>query len=280
MSLPRRRSAVIGICTDSHSLLSPQIIERYAIEVVPLTINIDDVEYLDGVDLDADAYYAVNAAAAQSSASPTKPSSGQFALAYDRLVERGVDQIISVHTSFGVEGTLTSARLATRCSGVPVRVIDTASPSFAMSCAVWETARAVANGERLCEAITIAEQTSAGVGNLFVYEASEACRSASGHASAGLSLMSLIDDQVQVVHQVDTCSDAARAMAAGLATTAQPVNVVLAHANRCGEAMIAELHGLIGGMQNVNEIMRCRIGPSIAAYTSHCGAGMFFYPIT
>ena len=49
---------MIGICTDSSSQLPPELRDRYGIEVVPVTVSIDGQEYLEGVDLDADAFWA------------------------------------------------------------------------------------------------------------------------------------------------------------------------------------------------------------------------------
>ena len=277
---PAGADGMIGICTDSHSLLSPELIERFLIEVVPLTINIGEIEYLDGVDIDIDEYYAMTAAsAAGPETAPTQPSSGQFALAYDRLADRGVDQILSIHTSLGVNGTLTSARLATRCSSVPVKVLDTYSPSVALSCAIWAAADAASKGAALCEVIAATERVATAVGNLFVYEASEVCRPATLAGDEQIALMTLIGDEVRVVRHVDRCSDVAQAMAACLSTTSRPVNVLLAHADRCGATMMDDVRRLISGIPNVAEVAQCRIGPSIAAYLGHCGAGIFFYPI-
>jgi fatty acid-binding protein DegV len=43
---------LIQIITDSAADLPPEIINKYSIHVVPLTVNIDGKEYTDGVDLD------------------------------------------------------------------------------------------------------------------------------------------------------------------------------------------------------------------------------------
>ncbi len=48
---------MIGICTDSNSQLPRALAQRYDIEVVPVTVTVDDHEYLEGVDLDVDEFY-------------------------------------------------------------------------------------------------------------------------------------------------------------------------------------------------------------------------------
>ena len=47
---------MIGICTDSNAQLAPALAQRFGIEVVPLTVTVDDIDYLEGSDIDADAF--------------------------------------------------------------------------------------------------------------------------------------------------------------------------------------------------------------------------------
>ncbi|MEZ5297834.1 MAG: DegV family protein [Ilumatobacteraceae bacterium] len=48
----------IGIVTDSNSQLTAELAERFGVEVVPMTVTIDGDDHLEGVDLDADDFYA------------------------------------------------------------------------------------------------------------------------------------------------------------------------------------------------------------------------------
>ena len=52
-----RTDSMIGICTDSNSLLPDELAQRFGVEVVPLTVRMQDHEYLEGVDLDVDAVH-------------------------------------------------------------------------------------------------------------------------------------------------------------------------------------------------------------------------------
>ena len=54
----RGHDLVIGIVTDSNSQIPPELAELYGIEVVALTVTLDGVDYAEGVDLDADEFYA------------------------------------------------------------------------------------------------------------------------------------------------------------------------------------------------------------------------------
>ena len=53
-----KRPPMIGIVTDSNSQIPPELAARLGIEVVPLTVTVDGVAYREGVDIDADDFYA------------------------------------------------------------------------------------------------------------------------------------------------------------------------------------------------------------------------------
>ena len=49
---------MIAIVVDSNSQIPPELAARLGIEVVPLTVTVDGVAYREGVDIDADDFYA------------------------------------------------------------------------------------------------------------------------------------------------------------------------------------------------------------------------------
>ena len=48
----------IVLCADSTCDLSPELIEKYQVKIIPMHVNLEENSYLDGVDIDADAIYA------------------------------------------------------------------------------------------------------------------------------------------------------------------------------------------------------------------------------
>ena len=110
---------MIGICTDSGSQLPASLAQRYGIEVVPLTVTVDGAEYMEGIDLDADAFYAKYTDGHRPAVSTSQPSPGQFAVAYDDLLARGCTEILSIHVSGAMSGTLNAARLAAHSLPTP-----------------------------------------------------------------------------------------------------------------------------------------------------------------
>ena len=76
---------MIGIVVDSNSQLPGSLAERYGIEVVPLTVTVNGVEHLEGVDLTHQAFYAAWDEAEAPTITTSQPSPGQLVEAYQRL---------------------------------------------------------------------------------------------------------------------------------------------------------------------------------------------------
>src|SRR5262245_12670337 len=154
-----------GLCTDSSSQLPRQLVERYAVEVVPVTVTIDGIDYLEGLELDADAFYARFLDGASPEVATVDPGPDRFTEAYERLAASGATDILSVHVGSAVSGTLRAAALAAESSPVPVRLVDTGAASFAVSCCLWEAAETLADGAELEEAAVVAESLLPTIGN-------------------------------------------------------------------------------------------------------------------
>jgi len=136
----------IGIVTDSSSQITADLVDRFDVEVVPMTVTIDEIDHLEGIDLDADGFYGAFAAGARPEITTAQPSPGRFADAYARMADRGYDHVVSIHVSSSMSGTVGSAELAARSAPVPVTVIDSGSASFGIAICVWAAGVALARG--------------------------------------------------------------------------------------------------------------------------------------
>lgn len=98
------------IVTDSGAdlIFSPEYRKEINVEIVPLTVTLDDKSYREGIDIKTEEFYAL---LAKSSGLPTtsQPSAGDFAETYRKLAKEDPD-ILSIHISSGLSGTLNSAR--------------------------------------------------------------------------------------------------------------------------------------------------------------------------
>jgi len=117
----------VAIVSDSTGYLPRELVEQREIHLVSLYVNWDDLSERE-VDMpDFDAFYD-RLRAADRLPTTSQPSIGDFLDVYTPLVERGYD-VVSVHISGGISGTVESARqakerLAEQAGSDRVTVID------------------------------------------------------------------------------------------------------------------------------------------------------------
>jgi DegV family protein with EDD domain len=131
------------VVTDSGADLAADVVERYAITVVPLVVRFGEQVYLDG-QLSADAFWR-KAAAGPHRPSTSQPSVGVFEETFARLVEAGHPVACLTLTSKH-SGTFNAASVAARRFGRQVRAIDSLSLSLGQGFQVLAAARAAAGG--------------------------------------------------------------------------------------------------------------------------------------
>ena len=274
---------MITIVTDSNAQLPPELGERYGIEVVPLTVTVDGEDFLEGVDLDADAFYA-RFASATPTVTTSQPSPGRFAETYARVAEGGAEAILSVHIGSAVSGTVNSARLAAEGSPVPVRVVDTGTASFGISCCAWEAAEALRAGSSLEEAAELAEELAVSVGNVFVVRALDLAR-AGGRLAAGvdapaeaITVLSLVAGEIKSVGTAATVDEAATVMAEYAVLAGRRLRAAVGIADPAAAPLWQALEDRLAAAPEVVEVVRYRIGPSVGTHTGPGTAGAFFYP--
>jgi len=141
----------IHIVTDSTSDLNPKVIEQYNLHVVPLNIQIGDKTYLDRVDLEPKAFLELMKNSPELPKS-SQPAPGVFKELYDRLGEDG-GQVVSIHMTGGMSGTVESARAAADLTDTDVTVIDSRYISHALTFQVLEAANMAKEGKTLEEIV-------------------------------------------------------------------------------------------------------------------------------
>lgn len=268
---------MIGVCTDSNAQLPDSIVRRFGIEVVPLTVTIDGIDYLEGVDLDPDRFYAFLTDDEPHEIATSSPSPGQFAAAYDALVERGADSILSIHIGSSFSGTLGSARLAARQVPVPIRVFDSGSASFGIGCRVWAAARAVEAGASLEEAVRTAEAIGPLVGNVFLADGVLGPPDAAAPGGGGgVPVFSLIEGEVVEIDRAASVEDAISLMASRVDCASGRTHVAIGFGDRSVEPVAVALRDALTG--DCLDLLEYRIGPTIAARIGPTTVGMFYCP--
>jgi fatty acid-binding protein DegV len=269
---------MIGICTDSNSQIPVSLVQRYEVEVVPVTVTVGDHDYLEGVDLDIDEFYDMLATDTQPSVSTSQPSPGQFAAAYDALLHRGCDQILSIHVTAATSGTLNAARLAARLSPISVRLVDSGTAGFGVSCCVWAAAEAIAVGATMDEAVRVAESLSRHIGAVFLVGELSSARA--DDELAGVPVMTVNEGRIDVISRVTKLSDAVDAMATRTLEWGPRLKVAVGVGARTGERLGLALADRLSKAANVVELVRYRIGPSVGVYAGPSTVGCFAFPVT
>lgn len=267
---------MIGLCTDSNSQLPAVLAERYGVEVVPLTVTVDGREYLEGHDLDTDIFYAMYTETEQPQVTFSEPSPGQFALAYDELIDRGCTQILSIHTSASVSGTLKAARLAAHTAPVPVRLIDSGTARFGVSCCVWAAAEALGQGASLDEAALVAETLAPRLGNVFIVGGLDLVRPQPEQRPR--SVMSLVAEELVVLTRVQSMIDAVSEMTRCAVGFGEGLRVAVGTAHLDTLPIGDALAAAISEAANVLEVVRFRLGPSVGSETGPGTVGCIMFP--
>jgi DegV family protein with EDD domain len=139
----------IGIVTDSTCDLPTEIVNKYGITIIPLSINIGDKTFLDGIDLTREEFYAQlpDYSPAPKTAAPSPEI---FQQAYDHLADEGRKAILSIHISESLSSTINSARIAAEeFTRIPITVLDSSQLSLGLGFIVEKAAQMAELGHKM-----------------------------------------------------------------------------------------------------------------------------------
>lgn len=139
---------MIQLVTDSTSDLPKELIEKYNITVVPLTINIDGIDYLEGIDITPLEFYD-RMQAARELPKTSMPAPGVFTQIFDELLKKG--PVLCLTISSGLSGTYQSACLGAKNAIGDVRVIDTVAGSLGHGIQLMEAGELIKQGKKIDE---------------------------------------------------------------------------------------------------------------------------------
>ena len=133
-----------AIVTDSTTSLSPEIMQRPDVRIVPLSFHFgSDETYVDKVDLGNDEFYE-KLKNSQEFPTTSQPPAGTFVEAYEALA--AYDEILVLTISYGLSGTYDSAIAAADMVDGRVEVLDTQSTEMGSGLILREALRVVDDG--------------------------------------------------------------------------------------------------------------------------------------
>jgi DegV family protein with EDD domain len=147
----------IAIVTDSACDLTAEEIADHDVRVVPLSIRFGDEEYVDGIDLTIEEFYA-KLVDADDLPETAAPSPGAFGEAFRAAADAGAETVICINLSAAISATMQSAQNAARAleGEVDVRVVDSRSLTAGLGSLVMaaaDEARAGATADEIVAAI-------------------------------------------------------------------------------------------------------------------------------
>lgn len=275
----------VALVTDSNAQLPAELIARLGVVVVPITVTLDGVDHLEGVDLDASDAYRVLAEPGVEVATAA-PSPGRLVDTYEALAAGGADAILSVHVGSEMSATVNNARLAAKAIDIPVQVVDTGAASFGVGCCAWEAADALAAGADLAEAAAVARSTADAIGSIFIVQAIDLARRGGRYgdtldeADDGVPVLSFVRGELDVVTTVVDAADAAETMARFALEWGTDLRVAIAMADPATGPIQSAMEACLRDAAHVDEIVHYTVGPSVAAHTGADTAGLFVYSRT
>ncbi|HOW22676.1 MAG TPA: DegV family protein [Sedimentibacter sp.] len=132
----------IRIVVDSTSDLTDEIIEKYNIKMVPLTVNFENESFLDKVELSTKEFFD-KLEAAEKLPTTTLVSPGTFVEVFSEILLEG-DQVLGMFIASELSGTYDSARMAKNMIGSEdIHIVDTKSVCLGSFALVLEAIRLV-----------------------------------------------------------------------------------------------------------------------------------------
>jgi len=155
----------IAILTDSSANLTPDLIDRYSIRIIPMKIHWGEQTYRDGVDITPTEFYA------RLEQEKELPTTSQLSIpeliqVFNELASN-CEAIVAPLISSGISGSVDAARsAAAEFNLVPVKVVDSLTAASAQALVVLASARAAEAGKSADE---VAQEAQSVARRLSVY---------------------------------------------------------------------------------------------------------------
>jgi len=281
---------VIALVTDSASQLPPELAAEFGIRVAPIIVNIDGVEYREGIDLTADDFWAQVSNGDLPEITTSQPSPGTFSDIYQSAVEQGATDIVSVHIGAEYSGTINSARIAAEMVDADIHIVDSGTASFGVSCCVWEAASAIAAGGSVPQVVARARRMRPVIGTAFILGVLDFARRGGRFSPEllddseqserqGVAVLSGYGSDLKVVAQGHSVEELCDQIVACFLAESRPIRAGVCLADPATlvftEGIEARLRAAPAPVEV--EMVRYRVGPSIAAHTGPGTAGGFWY---
>ncbi|MCH8973891.1 MAG: DegV family protein [Chloroflexi bacterium] len=262
----------VKIVTDSTSDMSPELAAELGVTVVPLTVFFGEEAFKDGIDITRDEFMT-RLTTGGVFPRTSQPSPGDFLEVYKELTEAG-DDVVSIHISDKLSGTLNSARSAVQeLPDARIELVDTELASLALTLVVRAAAVAANGGATAEEVVRIAEEASSKIDLFFLLDTlvylSKGGRIGKAQALIGglLSIkpvLKLVDGEIHPHEKVRTRAKALARMKKIAAEGGPYEDIALIH--EASPEDVQAFEAVLGPLSKA-PLLTGRIGPVIGTYT-------------
>ncbi|PWH11830.1 MAG: DegV family protein [Anaerolineae bacterium] len=271
----------VAIVTDSTAYIPKDLLEQYAVTVVPQVLIWGETTYEDGVDIQPDAFYQ-KLATAKIMPTTSQVSVANMHKAFSSLLQQGYD-VLGIFISSKLSGTIQSAiqgREMVERDKEHVEIVDSQTTAMAMGFQVLAVARAAAQGASLAECKALAEKSRPHTGVYFVVDTLEflhrggrigGAQRLLGTALNLKPLLTVQEGKVEAVERIRTKAKAVERLIEIIAEQTagkKPVRLATLHAN--AEAEAREILKRATQQTNASESLFTTVSPVIGA---HIGPG-------
>jgi DegV family protein with EDD domain len=272
-------SSRVAVVTDSTASLPLDVLERFGIIVVPLSVVIGGQVFDDGSE--ATASDVATALRSWTPVSTSRPSPAALLAAYEKAQADGADAVVSIHLSAAMSGTFDSAVLAAKSAPLPVQAVDSRSLGMALGYSVVSAAAVAAESADLDAVVDAAVRRARETSSLFYVDTLEylrrggrigAAQALIGSALAVKPLLHVKDGKIAPLEKVRTSSRALSRLE-DLAVERAGAGPVDAAVHHLASSVRAEqlAAGLRARLPHLVELSVSEVGAVVGA---HVGPGM------
>ena len=281
--------ARVAVITDSVCSLPKELIDQYAIKIVPISIIIDGSIYYDGIDITPTEVYDF-IASGKNSATTSSPTPNQFLQAYEEL-SKWADGILCMTICSDISMMYDSAIQAKRLAEdlipqVEINVFDSRTAGGAQGFITLAAARAAMSGANLEQVTDVAKRMMPRVNMIGVLDTLQYLAKAGRIpkiAAWGGSLLkinpilSFGQDEIGLLEKARTKPKAVKRLLEIMEERSQgkPVHVILMHANAPHE--VEALKQQITSTFNCVEIYTSDFSPTMGIHTGPGVLAIAFY---
>lgn len=161
---------MIRIVADSTCDLSPELIERYQVAILPLNVNLDEETYIDGINITPEELYVWSDKTKQTPKTSVFPVSSAIDV-FSPMVKQG-DELICFAISESMSASAQVMRMAAKELHAEdrIHVVDSANLSTGISLLILTAADLIAKGASVPEILDTVERKKPFVRSSFVVD--------------------------------------------------------------------------------------------------------------